>query len=195
MQICVLVSPNILPTTKNITHWGELNATTIFSKSDVVEEIPGSPSLFLNNLKGRGGIIWGIVGLQYRALLSLLLAACCCCPQSSICGAWHRIPPLFPELSPILGRLCQPLSPPLLPRHQLPALLHQLPCVASLLQELLEAKEGEETGSEGEISSKGEDEEQDGEVDVEGVGDYGDDVHMTHDSRVRRLFLPVLNHM
>ena len=164
MQICVLVSPNILPTTKctSITRWGELtelNATTIFSKSDVVEEIPGCPSVFLNNLKGRGRIVGGIVGLQHRALLSLLLAACCCCPEPGIFGAWHRIPPLFPELPPIPGRFCQPLPPPFLSRHQLPALLHQLPCVASLLQELLEAKEGEEARSEGEISSKGEDQE------------------------------------
>ena len=59
--------------------------------------------------------------------------------------------------------------------------------MTSLLKELLEPKEGEESGAQGEVGGQGEDEQQNREVDVEGVGDDGHHVHVTHDPSVGRL--------
>ena len=68
-------------------------------------------------------------------------------------------------------------------------------CVTSLLKELLEPKERKESGAQGEVGGQGEDEQQNREVDVEGVGDDGHHVHVAHHPGVRCLLLPVVDHM
>merc|ERR1719192_1088716 len=169
---------------KDDVHW----------KSDIVKEIPGGPSLLLPHLKTWGRISWEIGGVQSRALLGLLLAAGRR-PQPRLLRARHVVAPLLPELPPALRGLCQPLPPPLLSGHQLPPLFNKLTCVTSLLKELLEPKERKEPGAQGEVGGQGEDEQQNREVDVEGVGDDGHHVHVAHHPGVRCLLLPVVNHM
>ena len=67
--------------------------------------------------------------------------------------------------------------------------------MTSLLKELLEPKKREESGAQGEVGGQGEDEQQNREVDVEGVGDDGHHVHVAHHPGVRCLLLPVVDHM